>query len=182
MKHFFPLILMMVFVSCSQKYQLASSDIGNFDTANLPEEKKLEIFAIKQFLFDRLLRSCSRSEMIYVDNIDLCINKLAQKERLELIQQNRIKNNSLFQNLTSKSNISLKNVDLLILLLGDISAGNLEGLSSLPNEADTNLKNQMRYMQSRQNQYMESKQNQQNYLKHLRELEKQNLKTRKEEE
>ena len=120
--------------------------------------------------------------MIYVDNIDLCINKLAQKERLELIQQNRIKNNSLFQNLTSKSNISLKNVDLLILLLGDISAGNLEGLSSLPNEADTNLKNQMRYMQSRQNQYMESKQNQQNYLKHLRELEKQNLKTRKEEE
>ena len=139
---------MMVFVSCSQKYQLASSDIDNFDTANLPEEKKLEIFAIKQFLFDRLLRSCSRSEMIYVDNIDLCINKLAQKERLELIQQNRIKNNGLFQNLTSKSNISLKNVDLLILLLGDISAGNLEGLSSLPNEADTNLKNQMRYMQS----------------------------------
>ena len=36
-------------------------------------------------------------------------------------------------------------------------------------------------MQSRQNQYMESKQNQQNYLKHLRELEKQNLKTRKED-
>jgi hypothetical protein len=36
-------------------------------------------------------------------------------------------------------------------------------------------------MQSRQNQHMESKQNQQNYLKQLRELEKQNLKTRKED-
>ncbi|MDC0090138.1 hypothetical protein OAI66_01505 [Gammaproteobacteria bacterium] len=172
---------MMVFVSCSQKYQLASSDIDNFDNANLSDEKKLEIFAIKQFLFDGLLRSCSRSKMIYADNIELCINKLAQKERLELIQQNKIKNNGLFQNLTSKSNISLKNEDLLILLLGDISAGNLEGLSSLPNEAETNRKNQVRYMQSRQNQYMESIQNKQNYLKQLRELEKQNLKTRKED-
>jgi len=181
MRLFFPLMLMIVFVSCSQKYQLPSGDIDNFNTANLSAEKKLEIFAIKQFLFDRLLRSCSRSEMIYVDDVDQCINKLAQREWLELIQQNRIKNNGLFQNLTSKSNISLKNVDLLILLLGDISAGNLEGLSSLPNETDTNLKNQMRYMQSRQNQYMESKQNQQNYLKRLRELEKQNLKTRKED-
>ena len=162
MRYFFPLILMMVFVICSQKYQLAPSDIDDFDTANLSEEKKLEIFAIKQFLFDGLLRSCSRSEMIYIDNIDLCINKLAQKERLELIQQNKIKNNGMFQNLTSKSNISLKNEELLILLLGDISSGNLEGLSSLPNEAETNRKNQMRYMQSSQNQYMEYKQNQQN--------------------
>ena len=108
MRLFFPLMLMIVFVSCSQKYQLPSGDIDNFNTANLSAEKKLEIFAIKQFLFDRLLRSCSRSEMIYVDDLDQCINKLAQRERLELIQQNRIKNNGLFQNLTSKSNISLK--------------------------------------------------------------------------
>ena len=167
------LILMIVITGCSQKYQLDSGDldVNNFDTASLYQEKKLEVFAIKQILFDGLLRSCSRPEINYANDLDLCIYRLASKEHLELIQQNRLANNAALKNLPSRSDVSLKNVDLLILLLGDIGAGNLEGLSSLVGDTKSKRENQLRYLQSKQNQRV--------YLQQIREQANQNSQARK---
>ena len=175
MRNIYLLIFLFTITGCSQKYQVDSSDrdIWNFDTENLSQEKKLEFFAIKKILFDRILRSCSRPEINFMRDIDLCVSRLAMREQVELIQQNRIKSNDVSKNIFSRSDISITNEALLILLLGDIGAGNLEGLPSQVDESEIKRRDQMIYMQSRQKKLI--------YLRQLRALENQNAKPRKEE-